>query len=257
MSISAIMIDSREPETIAAQSFGVPAMSMMLDCGDVWATTSDGDLLVFERKTPGDLLSSIKDGRLFQQIRAMREQTEWAYLVITGSFFATEDGYVAHGGKDTRWKWSALQGVLSEVQERGVTVWYAPCDAKFAETVQVIAKRDRQGLKPVSPRVDTRQVTPSEAILMALPGIGYERAGQLLEEFDCTPVLALAWLTDTHAWNEVSNIGKATKRNVRKALGMTDDMELCIKTAERDLDTIATVFVRPDDTLAAQLVEAL
>ncbi len=255
--ITTVLVDSREPESIARQMFGAQSIVTTLDTGDVWITTDADELLIVERKAPGDLLGSIADGRLFQQVHAMREQTDWAYLVITGRFAPTAEGFVVCEGRETRWKWESLQGVLSEVQERGVTIWYAPSDAEFAHTVQVIAKRDRQGIKPVMPRVDAQKVNVSEQILMAYPGIGWERAKDLLDGFAGMPVLALQWLTDLHAIGEVSNIGKATKRNVRKALGMTDDMELCIVTAERPVSLKATVFVETSDPLGQSLTSSM
>jgi ERCC4-type nuclease len=257
MTITKVLIDQREPPHIQAQSYGVPPKITMLGTGDAWIMTDIKELLIFERKSPVDLLSSIADGRLFNQVAAMREQTEWAYLVITGRCEPSPDGYVIADGRSTRWLWNSLQGVLAEVQERGVTVWHTPSDSEFGATLQVLAKRDRQGIKPVMPRVDTRGVRVEEQILMALPGIGYERAVALLDAFACNPILAFQWLTDVYALGEVSNIGKATKRNVRKALGMTDDMELCIKTKDRDVSLQAIVRVEANDPLAASLVAAL
>jgi ERCC4-type nuclease len=121
----------------------------------------------------------------------------------------------------------------------------------------VIAKRDRQGIKPITARVAAQKVTPSEAVLMSLPGIGYERAKELLAAFAGVPILALVWLTDIHAIGDVSNIGKATKRNVRKALGMTDEMELTVITAQCPVSLKATVLVDAADPLASSLVSAL
>ncbi len=255
--ITTVLVDSREPESIARQMFGAQSIVTTLDTGDVWITTDADELLIVERKAPGDLLGSIADGRLFQQVHAMREQTDWAYLVITGRFAPTAEGFVVCEGRETQWKWESLQGVLAEVQERGVTVWYAPSDAEFANTVQVIARRDRQRTKPVMPRVIAQKVAPDEQILLSLPGIGYERAKELVEVFAHVPALALVWLTDLHAIGDVSNIGKATKRNVRKALGMTDDMELCIVTAERPVSLKATVFVEPSDPLGQSLTSSM
>lgn len=248
--LTRVLVDSREPETITRQSFGAQVRVIELECGDAWAFTDTQEVLIFERKTPHDLFASIKDGRLFQQVSAMREQSDWVYLVITGLIGCTPTGYVTVNGVDTRWQWQAVQGVLLEVQERGVGVLWADHDGKFGEVIQAVAKRDRVSTKPVMPRVDTQRVTPDEKILMALPGIGYERARNLLDVFSYSPILALQWLTDQKALGDVDNIGKATKRNVRRALAMTDDMELCIVTADRDIGVHAVVQVDVDDPLA-------
>src|SRR5689334_18895835 len=105
--ITALMIDSREPEWVQKLKFGgVPAIVTTLETGDVQAVTSDGCTLVFERKTATDFLNTLKEERLFPQMHRMTEHrnmqhrgmdepmTYWPYLVITGSFLPGANGKV-------------------------------------------------------------------------------------------------------------------------------------------------------------------
>ena len=97
MSINAIIIDDREPKWVRDLKFNdLPVTVATLKMGDVHALTSDGCLLVIERKTPDDYLNSLKEGRLMMQVVEMAEKrvaedlnaeqmTTWPYLLITGS----------------------------------------------------------------------------------------------------------------------------------------------------------------------------
>ena len=230
--IQAAMIDSREPEWVQRLQFGAPhCVPTLLDTGDVWLSTNDGSLLIVERKTADDLVSSIRDGRLLNQAYAMRQRTPWAYLVITGALAPAPDGTV-RTDRPTRWQWSSLQGALLSVQEIGVMVAYAAQDKDYEETVIRLAQRKREAEKVIRPAIDTRVMSPQEAVLTALPGIGYERARALLEYFDGDAAIALCWLTQLATFNDVDGIGDGVKRGVRHALALPDNHELMIYSPE-------------------------
>ena len=106
MTIAAAFIDSREPKWIHGLTFGGAMTTVTaLDHGDLLATTDDGTLIAVERKTVSDLLSSIKDGRLWPQLAGMREQTSWCYLVICGQMWPSSDGHVATERGVSGWPW--------------------------------------------------------------------------------------------------------------------------------------------------------
>lgn len=228
MALIGVLVDQREPPAIQTQNYGAPSTVTLLDCGDLWATTDQGDLIICERKTPSDLLGSIEDGRIFEQMARCRERSPWAYLVVTGALAHSLDGHVVANGRVTRWRWRDVQGALLSMQEAGAGVVYCTDDAEFAATVQWLARRERVAEKVIQTRAATRVLTIGEQLLTALPGIGLQRAQALLCEFADNPAWALVWLTQPHAIGEVVGIGAGTKRNVRAALQMDDDQELCI-----------------------------
>lgn len=233
MSLTAVLLDNREPSSILSLNFGgVPKSITQLEYGDCWATTDDGEMLIIERKTPSDLLSSIKDGRLFQQVAAMRQRGKWIYLCITGVLMHTLDGHIITDNRTTGWKFDDAQGALLTVQELGVSVVVCQSDQHYEAAILRLAQRDRKAVKAIEPRVEPHVLTDQEKVLIALPGIGVERAGLLLGEHG-SAAYSIAWLTWLDSFAEVSGIGNGTKHNVRRALGLKPEEWLTVMDSER------------------------
>jgi len=231
MSILSVMVDSREPEWVQKLTFGgAPTAVTMLEVGDVWVATDDAALLVIERKTPSDLLNTIREKRLFKQCAAMREHSEWCYLVIAGELQRGPAGHVFAERRQTGWDWNSVQGALLTVQELGVGVIQCGGDTDFEACVLRLAARDR-GEKRIGPRRMSHVLSSGEACLAALPGVGLERVGSLLD-YCGTPAWALVALTDGTEI-KVPGIGNGTKRRVRQALGLSDWAELAIVASEK------------------------
>lgn len=231
MTLQAILLDSREPPEVQKLDFGCPAVVTALECGDLWASCADGELLVIERKTPSDLLASIGDGRIFLQAQRMRERSKWAYVVVTGWLTPTHDNKTFVNNRLTGWNWESVQGALLSVQEAGVRVLYCADDHRYPGVVQWLARRERAAERVLAPVNTARVMTPGERVLTGLPGIGLERAQELLDEMS-SPAQALAWLTWMDTFGEVTGIGAGIKHGVRKALGLADGQTLTIWSDE-------------------------
>ena len=232
MTILSAMIDSREPDWIQELTFGgVPVAVMALDAGDVWAATEDA-LLVIERKTPTDLLNTLRAGRLFAQCSKMREHSEWCYLVISGELQRGANGQVWADQRQTGWNWDSVQGALLTCQELGVGVVHCGGDTEFENTVVRLANRDR-GVKRVPPPRVSHILGDGEAILAALPGVGIEKVDALLQHCG-TPAWSLVALTDETAI-KVPGIGNGTKAQVRRALGLEDWSELAVVSKKGEI----------------------
>ena len=228
MSIVAVMIDQREPEWVRRLSFGAQMRSVtLLEHGDVLATTDDGVLLAVERKTADDLLNSVRSGRLWLQLAGIRQQTRWAYLVVTGVLLPVSNGKAITDRGETGWLWSSVQGVLLKAQELGCMVVHAASDADFEATVLALAGRDHGEECPIEPVRTPKFYTEPEALLATLPGIGLDRAQALLA-YAGTAGWALNWLTDKESTDKVDGIGPRTRENIRAALGLRDDESLCV-----------------------------
>lgn len=229
--INAVMIDSREPTHIQALKFGgVPTIVTALEHGDLWMSTAGGDLVCVERKTPSDLLGSIKDGRVFPQAAGMRARTPWAYVVITGQLAPDYAGKTLADGRLTGWDWTSVQGALLTIQELGVGIVHSTADSDYEATVLRLADRKRGNEYVMTPKHDARVMTAAEVILTSLPGIGWDRAQLLMTHFDGRAGEAIAWLTWLGTFGEVAGIGRGVKSQIRKALGLTDDEELFVMT---------------------------
>lgn len=228
--LSAVMIDSSEPQWVKELKFdGAQTIVTSLEHGDILASTLDAELLCIERKTPNDLLGSIKDKRVFKQVAGMRSLSPWSYLVITGVIDHTSTGMTVVEGRTTGWNYDAVQGALLEIQDLGVKILTCRSDEDFEATVLRLAKRDRKSIKPIEPNKLPAILTPGEVLLTSLPGIGIEKAKQILAEFNNKPCDALSWLT-WHRWDLVGESGTSipgistgTKRAIRSALCLDDN----------------------------------
>lgn len=188
-----------------------------LPAGDVRIDMPDATILI-ERKAPGDLLESVKDRRLFNQLAEMRQQTEWVYVLIHGVLIPTGDGktrYLDHGKWfDRDWQWGSIQGTLLSIQEIGAAIVQ---DTDLHGAIARIMARSRDSIK-IPPRRDAYVFSPVESFLMSLPGIGSDKAQKLTALFG-TPGIALEWLTSDYDQLHIDGIGKKTRQGVEDFLG--------------------------------------
>jgi ERCC4-type nuclease len=231
MGIKAILLDAREPTWIQQLTFGGAAVSItMLDAGDLLIACDDDSLLAIERKTPGDLLNTLREERLFPQIAKLREVTPFAYLVICGDLRPGPSGQAWADGKATGWNWASVSGALLSVQELGVHIIQCSGDNDYDQTVIRLANRDRQTIK-TKPARDITVIGEAEQLLTALPGIGAEKAEALLK-YCGSAAWALNYLTDLDFEGSVPGIGEGIKRKVRRALGLEEWAEVCVITRD-------------------------
>lgn len=227
----AIIVDQREPDYIKAQFPDAP--TALLDAGDLWVACEDDSILLIERKTSEDLLQSIRDGRLFEQIARLvsqrldqlasgKPQTYYPYLVITGELRPDRFGN-AWVGRETKWSWHSVQGTLLTVQEMGCYVLYLPSDTEYSKGVEMLAKRERKAVIDILPQRIPSIVDNKTAFLMSLPGIGLERARMILD-WAGSPAYALCGITDLSVICPA--LGEITRKNIRSFLGLAEQQTL-------------------------------
>lgn len=253
MGLIAIQVDSREPATIQKLSFGgVDKVVVELDAGDLLGVCDDATMIAVERKTPSDLLNTLRDQRLFPQLTKLRAVTPWAYLVVCGGLYPGANDMVwlddgsAFGSRETGWTWPSVQGALVTCQEIGINVVFANGLLDYETTVLRLANRDRSTLK-VTPARDASFLSSYETILAALPQVGPERARALLEVC-VTPAWALDFLTDLSATTKVPGVGQGLKRLIRHELGLEDNHTLSVLSHEAA--TVAITTEEPAHELA-------
>lgn len=230
MTISAVMVDQREPDGVKALTFGgVPTIVTLLDTGDVQVVCEDGTLILIERKSMSDFLNSLKDDRVFRQCADMRHVSPWAYLVVTDQFQRGQNGKVVTD-RETGWGWNALQGALLTIQELGVFVVFAAGENDFEGCILRLAARDHSPEKLLPPERPGVSLSMAEQFLCGLPGIGPERAAHLMDHCG-TAKMALMALTDA---DPLEGIPSNVKTNARRVLGMAPDEVICWTVPERE-----------------------
>ncbi|MDB5967579.1 MAG: hypothetical protein JWQ90_29 [Hydrocarboniphaga sp.] len=208
-----LILDDREcrgplPDALAASgAFDVEIRRLALgDC------LVDGALL-FERKTLPDLAASIKEGRLFSQALRLARARWPAALVLEGTA-----GDLAR----SEMRWEAIQGALINVSLFiGLPILRSRSALETARTMLYAAEQNRAvvmgGLTRRGRRPKGKAALQSY-ILQGLPGVGPERAAQLLARFGSVEAVVSA---DAEVLTSVAGIGSQTARRLRWALGDT------------------------------------
>lgn len=248
--ITAILIDSREPTWIQNLKFGgIPTSILELPSGDVQAVTDDGHVLSIERKTPDDLLNTLREERLFPQMARLAEMrldqalsnqsiTYWPYLVITGSLAADKNGHLITERGETGWSHAAVWGALLNVQEMGVFVVLCNGDADFERCVLGLGKRERTAVQNIQPARPGNLLGIGHALLASLPGIGTETASKILAWAGGIPAHALAGLVDLEI---EAPVGESLRKRARQALGLRDKQILDLNINQRGDETLAVL----------------
>jgi len=244
--IEAVLVDSREPDWVQGLTFGgAPTSVTMLEECDIKAITSDGHTLVVERKTPDDLLNTLKEERLFPQMTRLSDErltqqlagyppTSWPYLLICGQLSPGPNGKVMTERGVTGWSYGAVMGALLSIQEMGVFVVFCG-DTEFEKTIISLGSRERDGVQKILPPRPAVMLGPGAAFLASLPGIGPERVIELMRWSANIPAHALAGIVDLEI---EAPLPENTRKRIRAVLGLKDRQILEIWMNNRDEEVL-------------------
>jgi len=240
--VTAIMIDSREPDNIKNLKFaGIPTTVAYLETGDILAVTDDGHELVIERKTPDDLLGTLKDDRLFPQLARMvakrQEQqlagmpvTSWAYLVITEPLRSDPNtGKVVTQRGITGWSFAAVMGMILSIQEMGVFVIFANGADDYQECILRIGRRTRKPEMVLLPPRTPNILGPKATFLASLPHVGVEKVQEILAWSGDNLAHALSGLTDLTI---KAPLPMSYRKEIKDLFGLEDNQSLEIYQKE-------------------------
>ena len=171
-----IYVDDREPEGICRilESLGVPFERTRLEVGDYLIKHGSFEVVV-ERKDIRDYVSSLADGRLFNQLYHLSSSFEKSFMFIVGDFSLVADRI------DRRAYLGSLISVA--LRERGGTVIPIQLrdDEELCLALKYLNSQVESGKLRAVPR--GKKGSDATAMLMAIPGIGEEKAKRLLERF--------------------------------------------------------------------------
>jgi len=227
-----IKIDNREPlkisKAIAREHPVIPIEIEQLPAGDIWILGSE-TWVIIERKTMSDLLASIADGRLENQIYDALQLTPHVALFIEGLLQANNDGYIIYYDDDPllnmpkhsrEWTLYSVWGKLTKIQIMGaiLRVYQKDLGKEVISVYNLFSKT--MAIRPRKPEITTQPLEVS--FLASLPGVGPTRAAAIWQATGSL-YAALWFLTDTNdeTWPDIPGIGPKTKENVRKFIGST------------------------------------
>ncbi len=172
-----IFIDKRE------RNSGVPEKLISIGAQIFYKELTVGDYVVssstaIERKTDKDFITSIFDGRLFDQIKRLSESYENPILIIEGEIFKRLDEI------NPKIFWGALASITTGYN---LKVIYTLNESQTAEIINLIAIHEQfKKRKPVAIHKKPSLSSINEwqqYIIQSLPGIGSKLGERLLQHF--------------------------------------------------------------------------
>lgn len=175
-----IIVDLHEPVSIKSRlaSLGIPYLEESLPVGDY----AIGDFLI-ERKSLGDFLSSQAKGRLFYQIKALKESGRKPLLIIEGSI-------PTYSSIPTfKYLWERIQSKRIGLLMIGIPSFQVSNEEEFVHTIRLLAskldkppmERPRIGIWKAKSKLTKDQIKLD--ILRTIPKIGSIKAKLLLSKF--------------------------------------------------------------------------
>jgi len=237
-----VLVDSREPQSIVDALSAVYGVHVsQLAAGDVNVPTPNG-LLAIERKTPSDLLSSIGDGRLFDQARAMIESVRFPLIVVHGSLLYNQDDLAVADGRDTQWRGVSVRAAIRAVQWAGCAVEIVPT-GQFVRAIQEAIKSASKERIPaqVQHAVTLETLDLRTDYLAGPPGthIGPKRAMSLMQWSGGRLCEAFVWgslLIDLSEDAMPEDWGRKTAQDFRDLLQLDPDESFQIYNFKEDHD---------------------
>lgn len=217
--LSLLKNETAHPDLHSLENFGsVGAIIAPTAPADLLIVCDDGATLAIKYWQPKDLLHAIRQREFEATLIELKAQSPWTYLIIGGVMTPNADGKVrSPDGAITGWDWSAVQGALATAQELGVVVIHLQHAQQVAGQVERLAQRKRGDVR-TAPLREGLFCSPAEQILLALPGIGEEKAAALLDYCGGNIAAVLHALTDPSV--SAPGIGPKTRDAVRAALGL-------------------------------------
>ena len=219
--VTVVVVDDREPsEAVLAALQRRERVRVQVERLPVGDYRVD-DALLFERKTLPDLVSSIKDGRLFAQgLRLANTPPPLrGALILEGT---------SQDLAECRMRREAIQGALITLTLfLGLPLLRSMDPEETANLILFAARQGRTFASGALPRKGKRprgKQRVQSRILQGLPGIGPERARRLLERFGTIEAVIAAPAEDLAS---VPGIGQGTAEAIRWAVEETPAAYLC------------------------------
>ena len=164
---------------------------------------------VVERKTISDLISSIFDGRLFDQCNRLKEHYQFPILLIEGNIDEieklTENPFVFYG---------AISSIVIDFK---IPVIPTPSASHTSKLLISMCSRKDIASGPFIKKIRKSNNLQKQqlSMLCSLPGVGEKTAIRMLEKFG-TPLKILN--SSVTELSKVGGLGEARAKNIKKIL---------------------------------------
>lgn len=201
-----ILLDTRESrETKDVLGLFLKCEEAMLPVGDIVVD----DKVCFEHKTPQDFISSVFDGRLFTQIKAMRHNYPHSYVIVSGTM--TELLETAEMIN----RYNSIMAAMCSCFRRGCPVIFCDTLVNLADVVKVLSEKLTDNKERSRPIIKTTMEDKRLQLICSFSGVSENRGKALLEHFETVEKVLSA---DVDELQKVPDIGKVTAEGMREVL---------------------------------------
>ncbi len=205
---SRIVVDEREKRS------GIPDLLKGIGINLEIKTLPVGDYIVapetiVERKSISDLVSSIFDGRLFDQCNKLKEHFQFPIILIEGDMDKieelTENPFVFYG---------AVSSVAIDFK---IPIISTPNASHTAKLLVSMCSRKDTTRGPFIKKIRKSDNLQSQqlSVLCSLPGVGEKTAIRMLEKFG-TPLMVFS--ASVIELSKISGLGEARAKKIKKIL---------------------------------------
>ena len=205
---SRIVIDDRERKS------GIPELIKKIGINVEIKTLQVGDYIVspetvVERKSIQDFMSSIFDGRLFDQCNRLKENFQFPIILLEGNVDEiediTENPFVFYGAMSTIAIDFKIPIIPTPSASDTAKLLIAMCSRKESTNGHYLKKIKK------STDIEKQQLS----VLSSLPGVGEKTAVRMLEKFGTPLQVFGASVTDL---SKVSGLGNERAKKIKKML---------------------------------------
>lgn len=208
-----IVVDSREastsPKLVEVLKKKMEVRIEPLEAGDYYIPGNQSFLV--ERKTVGDFVASVRDGRLWGELEKMKSSNAGhPFLLVEGPLGLIE--------KFTNWNPASVAGLLLSVEDGwGVPIlWSQNAVWTHFYLVSMVNRAEREEGKEYCLSFAPKRVEPERiqlTVVSSLPGVGPEKAKKLLEHFG---TLRKFFSASEEELREVKGIGEKISKELTR-----------------------------------------
>lgn len=181
---------------------------------DILIISRQAKLAVQRKRFPQDLVASLEDGRLADQLAKMSDVDRACLLIVGFPVWTLEGELVWRNWSGRKWTLDSIFGALaSALFEAGVGHFWVRDEGEAVSLLGVLEKWNgkathtttRTRSRPKAKGWGLSREIQQAHFLQGLPGVGPELAGRIVREFDGVP---LQWSVGKGEMMRVHGVGK-------------------------------------------------
>ena len=218
-----INIDSREKERIpyAKRFFDkYEPIAVELETGDYMFENRDtNECVIFEYKTMKDLIGSVSDGRIWEQVKRMNDEFNWSFVVIEGTIEDLQRENKRRMLQQNTGRPFSLNQFYGAIARLNCYTTVVQCHNQ-AQAFNYMEKQmlkifdDKPMLKHFKSDADNSALN----YLNCINGIGFKTGKLICDDFNIKSLNDLLTVVENEDLTSINGIGKKTEEIIRRMI---------------------------------------